>query len=246
MMHRTFVIGDIHGELPALERLLARLAPLTEEDTVVFLGDYVDRGPDGRGVVERVQRFEKESPTHTVTLRGNHEDKWVQSFEKPDLPYLIQQVNGCANTYRSYTGGEPLTGDQSLPPDELQKMLEVDGWLPWEVVAWMSQLRLYYEDEHAIYVHAGLDGKSGEWKHPSESSPKPLLWMRDPAFFASYQGKRVVFGHTPVEELPIEGGAPEKHCVWIKGDLVGVDTGCGRGGPLSAIELPSGRIIQSA
>jgi serine/threonine protein phosphatase 1 len=242
---RTFVIGDIHGELAALEQLLTRLKPLTEEDSVLFLGDYMDRGPDSRGVIERLQRFMRESPTHTVALRGNHEDKWVQSFEKPDLPYLIQQNNGCANTFRSFTGGVPLVGDESLSPQEMTRMLEVDSWLPWEVVGWMAGLPLYYEDEHAMYVHAGLDGKEPDWKHPSESSPKALLWTRDPGFFTRYRGKRVVFGHTPVEELPIEDVHPEARHVWVRGNLVGVDTGCGRGGPLSAIELPSLRVIQS-
>src|SRR5262245_54101820 len=133
MPSRTFAIGDIHGDLGALDRVLAGMQPLTEEDTVVFLGDYVDRGPDSRGVVERVQEFLRDSPTHTITLRGNHEDKWVQAFEKPDLPYLVQQVNGCAATFRSYTGGAQLVPDESLPPVELQRMLEVDSWLPWEV-----------------------------------------------------------------------------------------------------------------
>jgi serine/threonine protein phosphatase 1 len=246
MINRTFVIGDIHGDLAALESLLGKLPSLTEEDTVVFLGDYCDRGPNVKGVLERVQRFAQESPTHTVTLRGNHEDKWVQSFEKPDLPYLVQQVNGCAATFRSFTGGPPLKPEESLAPEELQRMLEVDSWLPWEMVAWMAQLKLFYEDEHAIYVHAGLDGKGTEWKHPSESSEKSLLWMRDPAFYANYKGKRVVFGHTPVDELPIEEDKPVPKKVWVHGSLVAVDTGCGKGGVLSAIELPSGAIFQSS
>jgi serine/threonine protein phosphatase 1 len=245
MANRTFVIGDIHGELPALERLLTRMEPLTEEDTVVFLGDYVDRGPNSRGVIERVQRFCTESPTHSITLRGNHEDKWIQSFEKPDLPYLVQQANGCGATFRSFIGGAPLPLEESLSAAELPKMLEVDSWLPWETVAWMAQLRLYYEDEHALYVHAGLDGKGEEWKHPSDSAPKPLLWMRDPGFFANYKGKRVVVGHTPTDELPVPGDPPARGQVWLGPTISAIDTGCGRGGPLTALELPTGRIVQS-
>lgn len=240
----TFVIGDIHGDVAALESVLSQLQPLGEEDTVVFLGDYVDRGPHPRGVVERVRRFVEESPTHTVTLRGNHEDKWVQSFESPDLPYLVQLVNGCAHTFRSFTGGAPLQPDESLTPEELQQMLQVDGWMPWEVIGWMNQLKLFYEDEHALYVHAGLESDGEGWKHPSESSQKSLLWMREPSFFKGYKGKRLVFGHTPVEELPAEVGWEAKK-PWVGEFLVGLDTGCGKGGPLSAIELPSMRIIQS-
>ena len=244
---RTFVIGDIHGDSAALERLLALLPPAERSDTVVFLGDYVDRGPDARGVVERVRRFVQESDAHVVTLRGNHEDKWLQSWEKPDLPFLVQWANGCGATYRSFTGGAPLGTEESLATAELQQLIDVRGWFPAEVMAWMEKLPLWHEDEHALYVHAGLDrDEAGGWKHPRDSQPKPLLWMREPAFFKHYRGKRVVFGHTPVADLPVErqDAAPADR-PWSDHDLVGIDTGCGRGGPLTAVELPALRFYQS-
>jgi serine/threonine protein phosphatase 1 len=243
---RTFAIGDIHGDLPALDGLLERLPRLDREDTVVFLGDYVDRGPDARGVVARVRGFVAKSSAHVVTLRGNHEDKWIQSAEKPDLPFLLQWGNGCAATYRSFIGGPPLSLDDSLDIPEIKRMLEVSNWLPADVVNWFRTLPLYYEDEHAIYVHAGLERAGAGWKHPKDSSPKPLLWMRDAPFFNKYRGKRVVFGHTPVGDLPVdrERDAPTDE-VWIERDLIGLDTACGRGGPLSAVELPSKRVYQA-
>lgn len=244
---RTFVIGDIHGDLSALEGLLALLPRAERSDTVVFLGDYVDRGPDPRGVVERVRRFVAESRAQVVTLRGNHEDKWLQSWDKPDLPFLVQWGNGCGSTYRSFTGGAPLGLEESLPTAELQQLLEVKRWLPADVIEWMEKLPLYHEDEHALYVHAGLDrDEDGGWKHPSVSQPKPLLWMREPAFFKHYRGKRVVFGHTPVSDLPVESeGLRRADQPFTDHDLVGIDTGCGRGGPLTAVELPALRFYQS-
>ncbi len=244
MTRRTFIIGDIHGDSAALDRLLLKL-PLADSDTLVFLGDYVDRGPDSAGVVDRVRRLVAGAPDNVITLRGNHEDKWVQSWHKPDLPFLVQSANGCARTYRSFIGGAPLEGEESLPTEELQKMLVVSSWLPAEVVGWMESLPLWHEDEHALYVHAGLDGEEGAWKHPRDSAPKPLLWMREPRFFRGYQGKRVVFGHTPVAELPVERPEAERDEPWICGDLVGLDTGAGKGGFLSAIELPSGTLHDS-
>ncbi len=242
---RTFVIADIHGDLPALEAVLARLPKLAAKDTVVFLGDYVDRGPDPRGVVERVRRFVKESKTKTVTLRGNHEDKWIQSVIKPDLPFLIQWGNGCASTFRSFSGAPPLGPDETLDIPEIQKMLDVAGWFPKDVAEWMETLPLWYEDEHALYVHAGLESDGDGWKHPSQCAPKPLMWMREPRFYNGYRGKRLVFGHTPVADLPIERGEAGPDDVFIDHDLIGLDTGCGKGGVLSAIELPSGTIYQS-
>ncbi len=234
-MARTFAIGDIHGDLDGLERLLAKLPPLEEDDTVVFLGDYVDRGPQPANVVGLVRAFAEMGPQHTVTLRGNHEDKWVECFDKPDLPYLVQVSNGCSHTYRSFVGATPLATDESLSAEELAAMLKVSAWIPPDVIEWMKALPLFYEDEHAIYVHAGLDGDIGAWKSPSESRPKALLWTRDIAFYNGYRGKRVVFGHSNVGELPDGDSAS----VWKRGDLFGIDTAAGMGGFLSALELPS-------
>ena len=95
---RTFVIGDIHGDLRRAQTLLGKLPALDARTRVVFLGDYLDRGPDPKGVVERVRAFCAETPARAVALRGNHEDKWVQSYDKPDLAFLLQWGNGCAQT----------------------------------------------------------------------------------------------------------------------------------------------------
>jgi serine/threonine protein phosphatase 1 len=237
---RTFVIGDIHGDLAALDRLLGKLPATSSEDTVVFLGDYLDRGPDPKGVVDRVRTVGAGSKARTVYLRGNHEDKWVQSYDKPDLPYLLQWGNGCAQTFRSYSGGKPLQAEESLDIPEIQRMIEVNVWMPAEVQSWMSALPLWYEDEHAVYVHAGLERDStGGWKHPRDSAPKPLLWMRERAFFKGYRGKRLCFGHTPIAELPLSADEKDPSKAWVHGDLIGLDTGCGKGGFLSAVELPA-------
>jgi serine/threonine protein phosphatase 1 len=245
---RTFVVGDIHGDLGGLERLLTRLPQLNAEDTLLFLGDYVDRGPDPRGVVERVRAVAAAGPQKTITLRGNHEDKWARCADEPEAGFLLPVGNGCANTFRSFTGGSPLPaseGDIGLSRDEMIRFLDVPSWFPRDVAEWMKNLPLWYEDEHALYVHAGLDGEPGAWKHPSESAPEPLLWMRTPSFFKSYEGKRLVFGHTLTRELPTDHlGVVRKLFddpadVWFRGPLVGLDTGAGKDGYLSAIELPS-------
>jgi serine/threonine protein phosphatase 1 len=237
---RTFVVGDIHGDRAALDRLMARLPSPAAGDTVIFLGDYVDRGPDPKGVVDAVRAYVAASPAKVVTLRGNHEDKWVQSWERPDLPYLLQWGNGCAQTFRSYTGGVPLKEEESLDIPEIQKMIEVSHWLPAEIHAWMAGLPLWYEDDYAVYVHAGLerDGRGG-WKHPRDCASKPLLWMREKAFFKGYHGKRLCFGHTPIAELPLPDDEKDPSKAWVRDDLVGLDTGCGKGGFLTAVELPS-------
>jgi serine/threonine protein phosphatase 1 len=250
---RTFAIGDIHGDLRALDRLLRRLPRLTARDTLVFLGDYVDRGLDSRGVIERVQELQRTSPAKIVALRGNHEDKWIECYREPDLGFLIPSVNGCGSTFRSYASGpfyEPLYEEGALSPAELGQLVQVSSWMPREVIDWMESLPLWYEDDHAVYVHAGIDGKKGRWKHPSDSDAVTLLWQRRWEFYTGYRGKRLLFGHTAVDELPNDHLGPYASYqatleVWMRGDLIGMDTACGKGGHLSAIELPSSRIFDS-
>ncbi|MDP3278976.1 MAG: metallophosphoesterase family protein [Deltaproteobacteria bacterium] len=251
MVGRTFVIGDIHGELAMLDQLLGQFPELEPEDTLLFLGDYVDRGPDSRGVVARVREIEATAKHKVVALRGNHEDLWIDCYERtPHLGFLLPRANGCPDTYRSFVGGERLPLDSGLPHDEIAQMCNVRGWFPADVLEWFKARPCWYEDEHAIYVHAGLDGDVDDWKHPRDGREPPLLWMREISFYRTYRGKRVIFGHTPVTELPIDHlglisrWLDDPGDVWERGDLIGLDTGAGKGGHLSAIELPSGRIYE--
>jgi serine/threonine protein phosphatase 1 len=251
MRARTFVIGDIHGDSAALETLLARLPELTPADTLVLLGDYVDRGPDSAGVVRRVWRLQSECPARVVALRGNHEDMWLQCMESPHAGFLLARGNGCAETFRSFTGGPPLGEDEGLSEEEFRRYVDVPTWMPADVLGWMSGLALWYEDENGIYVHAGVEGEGEAWKHPRDCAPKPLMWMRARDFYQGYAGKRLVFGHTPVSELPTDHVGPiarifdDPKDVWVRGDLIGIDTACGKGGFLSAVELPAMRVYES-
>jgi serine/threonine protein phosphatase 1 len=248
MSGRTIAIGDIHGERAHLERLLGRLPALDADDTLVLIGDYVDRGPDSAGVVALVRALPERTPARVVALRGSHEDAWLKVRREGWIEFVVPIGNGCLASLRSFTGGTPpAPGDVPSPPEF--DALVSGSFLPADVVAWMESLPLYYEDAHAIYVHAGLPFENGRWLHPSEvQDPKPLLWQRTKAFFETYRGKRVVFGHTPVEHLPQElscytPGDPSD--VFASEFLVGIDTGCGRGGFLTAATLPGLALFDS-
>jgi serine/threonine protein phosphatase 1 len=240
---RTFVIGDVHGELEMLERLLARLPARGPDDTLLFIGDYVDRGPQSRELVERVRALAGADATsgggRVVALMGNHEEMWATCAREPapHAGYLLAAQNGCWTTFCSFTS----RADPKQDLDGLKRFLDVPAWFPKEVAAWMEALPRFHEDEHAIYVHAGLDENAGRWVHPGEGRPRPLLWTRDQEFFDGYRGKRVVFGHTETKLLDPDGA----QAVWVHGDLVGLDTGAGKGGWLSCVELPSLTIYDS-
>lgn len=245
---RTFAIGDIHGDLTALQTLFERLPAMTADDTIVFLGDYIDRGPESAGVVAFVRRLEQDGPAKVIALRGNHEDAWLQVIDKGWPEFIMPRANGCLESYRSFTGGAPPEDDALPSGPELQGMFE-GTFFPKDVVKWMRGLPHFYEDDHAIYVHAGIKRTAGRFPHPSEvSPPRALLWLRDRDFFEQYRGKLVVFGHTTTRTLPNELSTytPEDPTdLWAGPACVGLDTACGKGGFLTGFELPARKVYES-
>lgn len=250
MAGRTIAIGDVHGDLCQLERLLDRLPPLDANDTLVFLGDYLDRGPDSAGVIDLVSRgMIWRSDARVVALRGNHEDAWLRVIDEGWDDFVHPPQNGCLAAYRSFARGAPAHRGDAPTSVELDLML-AGSFFPEDVVAWMRSLPYFWEDDHAIYVHAGLPSTGdGRFLHPTEVlNPRPLLWLRTRGFFESYRGKRVVVGHTVTKLLPPELSTftPEDPAdLWAGPAVVAIDTGCGKGGFLTAIELPSLLVYES-
>ena len=240
---RTYVIGDVHGERALLTALLAELPFVRPDDTLVFLGDYLDRGPDSRGVIELLRRLPEQTAGKVVCLRGNHEDALLKVVDGKDPSFLIPPGNGVLATYASFTEQAPLANLGALDKDGMTAYFDVDSWLPASVITWMRGLPLWWRDAHAIYVHAGLEGEGSVWAPPELSSTTSLLWQREPDFFTGYRGPPLVFGHTPVEDLPPP--QPGRTAPWRRGALFGLDTGAGKGGPLSCLELPAGKLIQA-
>jgi len=247
-MDRTIAIGDLHGDLPALERVMGLLPALDAEDTLVFVGDYVDRGPDSKGTIAYIRELlPKRTPAQIVTLMGNHEDGWLRVLKGGWPEFVWPQGNGCMATVRSYLGTRP-TEDGRPQKEEFEALF--DGrFLPADVVEWMRDLLPYYEDAHAIYVHAGLPFRDGDFVHPSRvEDPKPLLWERSEKFFREYRGKRVVCGHTQTSTLPQELSryTPEDPTdLFAHRSVMAIDTGAGKDGFLTAVELPSCRVYES-
>jgi serine/threonine protein phosphatase 1 len=166
---RTLAIGDVHGCRRALDALLDVVAPAAG-DTVVFLGDYVDRGPDTRGVIERLLAWP--AGVRLVTLRGNHEEMMLWAFEDAEKREYWRRVGG-EEVLQSYG----LTGLEEFP-EEHRAFLESTGRL--------------FEAEHDILVHAGVVPELSLDAQPDTA----LYWERFPPAGRHVSGKRVVCGHT--------------------------------------------------
>ncbi|WP_126557499.1 metallophosphoesterase family protein [Dictyobacter kobayashii] len=150
--YNSYAIGDIHGEVTLLKRLLASL-PLRPEDHLIFLGDYVDRGEDSIEVIRTLKEL-PEQYEHCFFLRGNHEDAWLEVWD------------GTAFQ------------EQPLMPGARKVWESCDGQIPAEIGEWMNQTRIDYEDANAYYVHAGVLPGKPFWStaHFLRCGGRKVLW----------------------------------------------------------------------
>ncbi len=223
---RIYAIGDIHGRLDLMESLLDLIAADVEKTAeihpvIVFLGDYIDRGPKARGVVERLI----EGPPHTgplagaewVALRGNHEDYLLRFLDNARVgPSWL--CNGGMETVRSYTG--PLTPETETDMAALQ--LALIWALPPAHLRFLSRLNVAHREGDYLFVHAGL--RPGVAL--ADQDPHDLMWIRH-AFLAATEpfGAMVVHGHS-ISETPT-----------IRANRIGIDTGAYCNGRLTALVL---------
>jgi serine/threonine protein phosphatase 1 len=168
---RLIAIGDIHGCSWALDALLDALE-LKADDTLVLLGDYVDRGPDSRGVIERLIRLSQEC--RLITLLGNHELMMLAAFTDHSQAYTWLQSGGQA-TLDSYGG---------MPGDVPDAHLE-----------FLSRCVPHYEADEFFFVHANYDAA----QPLAEQSPELLYWTHLHVHMPGphISGKTAVVGHTP-------------------------------------------------
>lgn len=219
---RIYAVGDIHGRLDLLDRLLelireddrARGQAATE---IIFLGDLVDRGPDSRGVVERLLQLSR-GPMSMRFLMGNHEEVLIRaaSGDQRSLRFLTRI--GGRETLVSY--GITAEEYRELDYDELAAL--VAEKVPAEHIAFLSGFESWIEVGDYLFVHAGVrPGVAIE-----EQSRGDLCWIRDE--FLNHRdsfGKMVVHGHS------ITGDVDERH------NRIGIDTGAYASGRLTAIGL---------
>jgi serine/threonine protein phosphatase 1 len=172
MSGRLIAIGDIHGCRAALEALWKEIAP-KPQDTIVTLGDYVDRGPDSKGVIDCLIQYSQEC--HLVCIQGNHEEMMLDVIREKQPPYRWLQYGGV-DTLDSYR----FCGDLRVIPESHH--------------AFFNGLVDYHETDDFLFIHANYDpkltmDKQGihllRWIKLSEVTPKP-----------HFSGKRAILGHT--------------------------------------------------
>jgi serine/threonine protein phosphatase 1 len=241
----TLAIGDIHGHRPALEDLLGQIAgEVAEGDTVVFLGDYIDRGPDSKGCVDAILRFRSEVRADVVCLLGNHEDWLLRTMANHERHSWLLGMEGLT-TIRSYSrdaaqvlreavsyAGAPLyQGHHALPYEAFF------GCMPVEHLRFFGALREYHQTADCVCAHGGLDPRVARVE---EQKRNALLWGAG-SFPDGYQGAEVVvYGHWDNAALDRDGWPTPM----IVGNTIGIDTISH--GVLTGMRLPDRRVFQSA
>jgi serine/threonine protein phosphatase 1 len=181
-----YAIGDIHGHLELLDPLLAKIeadaAARPGEKTLVYLGDYVDRGRDSAGVLSRIIAGPPRGIAHQVALLGNHEDYFIDYYDcvEPAATRWMEPDWGGGKTIASYMGDWDL----------IKRHVE-----------WLRGLPAYYRAGEYLFVHAGIyPGRPLEQQRRED-----LIWIRDR--FLDYEPHHpfiVVHGHTPSEPWGVE------------------------------------------
>jgi len=207
-----YTIGDIHGEAEALREMLAKL-PVQPSDLVIFLGDAVDRGASSYACVEQILAFDR---CRKVFIQGNHEEAFLMYIEEGLAEYATGM--GGQPTLDSYaeSGYRVTPGDPgSLPASHARFYAQMEPWtLP------------FYITDHYIFTHAGWDLSLPL----NRQSSGALRWGSIKGFEKPVWTQTVVRGHVPFPKVTFA----------TRKQYVAVDTGCGHGGLLSAVALPSG------
>ena len=189
---QTYAIGDIHGCHSQLVYMLDKIDAHSDgaPHRIITLGDYIDRGPDSRQVLDTLMLR-----PDIVTLRGNHEQMLLDVLDFPDHPYAADDFlhNGGWQTLQSFGVGSVYQ-------------------IPLRYIDFMRSTVLWTEDEFRYFVHAGIDPA----KAMNNQDPNDLMWIRDvfldhTADFCKY----VVHGHTPVDgkvDIPRNRTNVDVHC----------------------------------
>jgi serine/threonine protein phosphatase 1 len=241
----TIAIGDIHGNLAALQDLLGQLQHEADRgDAVVFLGDYIDRGPDSRGCVDAILDFRTRTNAEVICLRGNHEDWLLRTLDDYKEHSWLLGMEGL-DTVRSYSPEAERTLRDALAEAGLR--LYVNRFpLPYEGFfsamsashrSFFEGLAFYFRNDDCICTHGGLDPRVADL---AEQTTESLMWGHA-RFPAEYRGKDiVVYGHWNDANINAAGWPLPR----MTSNTVGIDTISH--GVLTAFQLPDRQVLQSA
>lgn len=227
---RRIVISDIHGCAAELDQLLNKTKAQPGE--VIFLGDYVDSGPDSIEVLNIVREWCRKGAT---ALLGNHDDLFLQWLEGKELIFYYGGRNGGMATINSCLqrlGMERVEFSQLMR--DIRKEIQIRKIIQDRFRAqifFLQSLPLFKKEGQFIFVHAGINSKHGLDK----TTKVEFLHLRDEFIYGYNRSETVIFGHTPTRKIH-----NQDNVYFGPNRVIGVDGGCAFGGQLNALIITNG------
>jgi len=187
-MKRRLVIPDIHGCCSTLKLLLEDCVHITKEDSLFFLGDYIDRGPDGKTVIDYIMNLQNEGYSIRYII-GNHEDYCLRAYDQDQNRFLFKSA--IQKEWESHGGKATLNSFGVRRPRDIDK----------KYIDWMRKAEYFIELDRYILVHAGMNFNI---PNPFDDI-RSMMWIRDFKVNSEKIGnKKVIHGHVPIEYSMIE------------------------------------------
>jgi serine/threonine protein phosphatase 1 len=232
---RRIVISDIHGCAKELEQLLKKTEAQPSE--VIFLGDYVDSGPDSMEVLEMVIEWCRLGAT---ALLGNHDELFLKWLDDKEIIYYYGKIGGMAtiNSCLKKIGMDHIEYSQLLYDVSKEKAIRKIIQEHFQVqISFLRSLPLFKKEGEIIYVHAGINPKKGL----SLTTKVEFLNLRDEFIYEYDKHETVIFGHTPTRRIH-----HQNHVYFGSNRVIGIDGGCAFGGQLNALMINNGEFSSTS
>lgn len=229
---RVLAIGDVHGMYQKLIKLMDKIRFNPDEDMLIFLGDYIDRGPDPGRCLQYIFALQQQYPDVVVCLMGNHEVMMSS--------YFMQKRGSYNNLIVDYAGSWLDNGGL----ETLKQLDEMDADTKEELLQWVMNLPVKYQYQDYFFCHAGVDPDVPL----AVQNEFDMLWRRQ-QWWEQYKGEEtLVVGHTPVQKVMKLTGKERRtpKPLFLANHVIMCDTGAYMsGGKLSCVDVLAGKVWQA-
>lgn len=229
---RVLAIGDVHGMYEKLIKLMDKIRFNPDEDLLIFLGDYIDRGPDPGRCLQYIFALQDQYPDVVVCLMGNHEVMMSS--------YFMQKRGNYNNLIVDYAGSWLDNGGL----ETLKQLDEMDADTKEELLQWVMNLPVKYQYQDYFFCHAGVDPDVPL----AVQNEFDMLWRRQ-QWWEQYKGEEtLVVGHTPVQKVMKLTGKERRtpKPLFLANHVIMCDTGAYMsGGKLSCVDVLAGKVWQA-
>jgi serine/threonine protein phosphatase 1 len=229
---RVLAIGDVHGMYEKLIKLMDKIRFNPDEDLLIFLGDYIDRGPDPGRCLQYIFALQDQYPDVVVCLMGNHEVMMSS--------YFMQKRGNYNNLIVDYAGSWLDNGGL----ETLKQLDEMDADTKEELLQWVMNLPVKYQYQDYFFCHAGVDPDVPL----AVQNEFDMLWRRQ-QWWEQYKGEEtLVVGHTPVQKVMKLTGKERRtpKPLFLTNHVIMCDTGAYMsGGKLSCVDVLAGKVWQA-